>query len=83
MFLFSCCKKDTNKKRKRTNSLVLPYIVCYVCKSRTVQYVSFNCNHNICNICLGFFTKDGKLTEIKYEPCNLCKLHNYIANEIN
>jgi len=81
MFLFSCCKKDKVKKRARSNSLVLPYIVCYICKSRTIQYISFNCNHNICNICLGFFTKDGKLTNRLNKPCNLCELYTYVENE--
>ncbi len=51
----NCTSNNINKKRKRTSSLVLPYIICNVCTSRVINYSSFTCNHKICYVCLGIF----------------------------
>jgi hypothetical protein len=72
--------KDKDKKRKRTSSLVLPYIVCRVCSNRALYYCSFNCNHNICHTCLGFFVKEHQIKDKIDTKCNLCVLQNMSIN---
>jgi hypothetical protein len=71
-----------NKKRKRTSSLVLPYIVCNVCSSRVTKYSTFTCQHKICYVCLGFFSKNAVVEDRIYynHICNLCKLQDFINN---
>ena len=68
------------QKRKKTSSLVFSYITCNVCASKVTKYCSFNCNHKICHICLGFFNKNVKVPDyIMYNDfCNLCKLQDFI-----